>query len=129
MRTFKLNKLIRDKVLDNMLQLGQDVQYKKLDDHELIDALRLKLLEEAKEFDPFSQEPLRELADVQEVIDTLTHLLGANTDKLRELQKSVKDKRGSFTKHIFVNSVTLADDDPWVEYYSNHPDRFPEEKP
>lgn len=129
MRTFRLNKLIRDKVLENMLQIGQDVQYKKLDDHELIDALRKKLLEEAKEFDPFSTEPLRELADVQEVIDTLTNLLDANTDKLRELQKSVKDKRGGFTKRIFVDTVTLADDDPWVEYYSNHPDRFPEVKP
>jgi len=126
MRTFKLNKLIRDKVLENMLQLGQDVQYKTLDDHDVIEALRQKLLEEAKEFDPFCKESLRELADVQEVIDALTDLLGANPDKLRELQKTVRVKRGDFTKRVFVDTVTLADDDPWVEYYACNPERFPE---
>lgn len=80
MRTFKLNKLVRDGPFENMQTLGQIVSYKILKKAELIEALQAKLLEELSEFDPNSVEPLTELADLQEVIDTLTYALGANPE-------------------------------------------------
>lgn len=129
MRTFRLNKLIRDGVFENMKVLSQIVEHRVLKKPELIKALQDKLLEELGEFEPDSKEPLRELADLQEIIDTLTYLLGANPDTLREIQEAVRAKRGTFNKRIFVETVTLADDDPWVQYYANEPDRFPEIKP
>lgn len=128
MRSFRLNKLIRDAVFDNMQVLGEIIEYRVLTKPELIQALHNKLIEESGEFNPKSEEPLRELADLQEVIDSLTYALGANPRKLRAIQKAVRAKRGSFTKRIFVETVTLKDDDPWVEYYASHTSRFPEEE-
>lgn len=107
---------------------NQVVKYKTLDDQALLKALQQKLFEELSEFDPNSKEPLRELADLQEVIDAFTYLLGADPIKLRNLQDKIRTKRGTFTKRIFVETVTLADDDPWAEYYAKDPNRFPEMK-
>jgi predicted house-cleaning noncanonical NTP pyrophosphatase (MazG superfamily) len=127
-RTFKLNKLVRDGPFENMIALGQSVKYKVLKKPELIKALHGKLQEELSEFDPNDKNSLAELADLQEVIDSLAHLLGSSPGKLRTLQNAVRVKKGTFDKRIFVETVTLADDDPWVEYYANYPDRFQEVK-
>ena len=87
-----------------------------------------KLVEEAAEFDPAKSDALKELADLQEVIDQAVIELGATTEAFRDLQRVRAEQRGSFTKRLFVESVSMADDDPWVAYYEAEPERFPEIK-
>ena len=126
MRKFKLDKLVRDGVFDNMQALGEVIDYKILTGPAFIEALHNKLFEEIKEFDPTSEKPLTELADVLETIEALAKALGSDFEQLRKIQATKRSKRGGFGKRIFVKTVALNDDDPWVEYYASHPDRFPE---
>lgn len=129
MRKFLLNKLVRDKILGEMQAMGQQVASKKLSDAEYLHELCRKLVEEASEFKPGDpKEAVKELADVLEVVEALAAEFGADFDKLRAVQAERKAKRGGFATRTYVESVTLADDDPWAAYYAKEPDRFKEVK-
>lgn len=129
MRRFQLNKLVRDNIIADMQRMGQTVEYRKLEQKEYLQALRGKLIEEAREISlDDAESTLKELADVQEVIDQLVTTLGATGDELQELQRKKRAKLGSFKKKLYVETLTLEDNDPWVEYYAKEPDRFKEIK-
>lgn len=129
MRSFMLNKLVRDKVFEAMQEESEQVVLRKLSDADYLHELARKLAEEASEFSVSSlDEALKELADVLEVVESLAVTLGADFDKLRAVQAERKAKRGGFEKRVFVERVGVADDSPWAEYYANEPDRFPEIK-
>lgn len=128
MRSFLLNKLIRDKVLINMQELGQQIKYRKLNDGEFLHELQRKLLEEAGEFDPTDPKAMDELADVLEVLETLARELGENFDSLRNRQLNRRQKRGAFLNRIYIERLDLEDDDPWTEYYAKDSKRFPPAK-
>lgn len=128
MRTFRLNKLIRDKVYDSMLDLGQKVTHRKLSDKEMINKLRAKIIEEANELDTKSPKLAEELADTLEVLEHLALRSGISYKKLRAIQLSRRKKRGGFGEKIFAKTVTLKEGDPWAKYYAADPKRFPEVK-
>ncbi len=128
MRRFRLNKLVRDKILPNMLEMGQKADYKKLDDTEFLKALQAKLLEETNEIDVADPEVLNELADLLEVVETIAVQLGSSNEELRKVQRARRQKRGAFNDRIFVRTLTLEDDDSWVEYYAKDPKKFPEDE-
>jgi len=111
-----------------MVELGQQPSHKVLTKKEFLIALKAKLLEEAKEFDPNDPHALKELADILEVIETAAQELGTDFEKLRELQMTTRKKRGAFDDKIFIKALTLQDDDQWVDYYASEPERFPEVK-
>ncbi|MEJ0073281.1 MAG: nucleoside triphosphate pyrophosphohydrolase [Candidatus Saccharibacteria bacterium] len=122
-----MNKLVRDKVLDDMQNLKQRVEWHKLDDIEYLPALAKKLVEEAQEFSlENSEAALKELADVMEVIESIAAEYGADWDKLRAVQADIRAKRGGFHDRVYVERLDLDDDDPWVKYYAASPDRFRE---
>jgi predicted house-cleaning noncanonical NTP pyrophosphatase (MazG superfamily) len=127
MRSFLLNKLVRDGILPDMQRLGQQVTFRKLSDAEYLQALAAKLVEEAKEFnvdDP--AEALKELADLLEVINALTRELGSNKATLQRIQAERKAKRGGFTDKIYVERVDIKDGDSWADYYGKDPEKYPE---
>jgi len=125
MRSFLLNKLVRDKILADMQGMGQQVTHRKLDDAEYVRELRKKLLEEAGEFDTTKPEDaLKELADVLEVVEALAKQIGTDFDGLRKLQAEIREKRGGFEDRTYVERLDLADDDPWAAYYAKDPERF-----
>lgn len=126
MRSFLLNKLVRDKLLTSMQNLGQTVTYRRLTDKDFVLELKRKLLEEAKEFDPSKPGALKELADLLEVIETASNQLGSSFADLRKLQLKLRTKSGAFEDRIFVERLDLANNDPWVAYYAAQPDRFTE---
>lgn len=126
MRKFLLNKLVRDNIYDDMVKAGQQVNSKVLNKEAFLKALKAKLLEEAKEFDPNAKNAVDELADLLEVITYVAATLGYTSDQLRKIQKDRHEKRGGFEKRVYVASLELADDDPWVDYYAKDPTRFPE---
>ncbi len=129
MRKFRLNKLVRDNITDEMIRDGQKPVTRTLNDAEYVRELVRKLREEAGELTADDvNEALKELADLLEVAEALAIALGADFDKLRKVQAERKAKRGGFAKRIYIERVDLTDDDPWVDYYAKEPARFPEVK-
>lgn len=126
MKTFRLHKLVRDDLVAMMQQAGQTVDSRVLQDKEYVDALHAKLAEELAEFNPASDSALSELADLKEVIEQLAYALGSDTAELVRIQQAKAQKSGGFAKKLFVETVSMSDDDPWVQYYSADPERFPE---
>lgn len=127
MRSFLLNKLVRDGIVSFMLELGQKPTYRTLNDEEYIQALVAKLLEEAKEIsiaDP--KKALKELADVLEVIETLATALGSSLTAVQNIQAEIRAQRGGFTKRNYIERLDLVDDDRWTDYYASEPERFRE---
>lgn len=127
-KKFKFEKLVRDKIVENIIKGGDKPNHHKLKDKAYIEELKKKLLEEAievpREKDP--KELVKEIADVQEVIDNLLAVLKVSKRKLKELQKIKNAKAGSFKKQLFVKHVEVQEDSKWLNYYLASPDKYPE---
>jgi predicted house-cleaning noncanonical NTP pyrophosphatase (MazG superfamily) len=121
MKTFKMNKLVRDKVVDVMKGQNKIVETRVLDDREFVAELKVKLMEELDELNEvdFGDKDhfKNELADIQLLIDYLLKSNNISKEELDEFQKEKLAKVGGFDKRIFVGKVDLQDDDEWVEYY------------
>jgi len=121
MKTFKMNKLVRDKVVDVMKGQNKISETRVLDDREFVAELKVKLMEELDELNEvdFGDKDhfKNELADIQLLIDYLLKLNNISKEELDEFQKEKLAKVGGFDKRIFVGKVDLQDDDEWVEYY------------
>lgn len=129
MRTFQYRKLIRDKILQSMLDMGEKPEWHELSDDDFAAALRDKLLEESAEIVLDDKEKLiSELADLQEVLDCLADTKGITREDIEKAQAKKNDKVGSFKKRIFVEVTALPDDNEWIAYLEKHPERYPEIK-
>lgn len=94
----EFNKLVRDKIPENIENGGEIVNIAKLEKDSIIRALKDKLIEESFEvFDSVDDlELLSELADVYEVIDGLLYHLGIKKEELIEKQIKKFNKVGGF---------------------------------
>lgn len=104
MRTFKQEKLWRDKAPKLMEAHGSIVHTKQLDDTEFDQELRRKLCEEADEvrFASSREALIAELADVYEVISALIEHHKLSQDEILKLQKKKRQDRGGFMQRCFV---------------------------
>ena len=127
MRTFILNKLVRDNIVTLMLEQGQNPQSHTFPKAELPQALHHKLLEESRELN-FSNpdELVGELADIQEVLDAIAAVSHITKAAIAEKQAKKRAKAGGFADGIFVEQVAVPADSEWAEYYAKEPDRFTE---
>lgn len=125
MRIFRLNKLVRDKIFENMLEKGQQVEYHELKGEELLRAAYQKLAEEVEELTT-SDEPLKELADIQAAVHFVTKLLGLTPEMVEAHELELQRQSGGFERGIFIETISLDDNDRWVPYYTSDADRFPE---
>lgn len=103
------NKLIRDKIPEIIRNSGNQCEISTLNDAEYIEALRQKLVEEAREAATAKPEKLaEELADVlkdtaphiMEVMDALIAATGIEKEKVLEIQKQKRFRRGGFDNKI-----------------------------
>ena len=112
-----------------MLSSGTQPQVRILSSPEFIEALKHKLVEESRELvAEIPEKAAGELADVQEIIDELCAALGISKEQLEELQKAKRKKAGGFLERLYVDTVQIAEDDPWVKHYLSSPDKYPEVK-
>ncbi len=130
MRTFAYKKLVRDKIVEDVIKTGGTVKYKILKRTSYFIELKRKLLEEAKELINVTNldEMLNELADIQEIIDNLLAFSGNSKQKLIQAQKSKNQKKGSFKKMHYIDHVSVADDSAWADHFLKRPDQYPEIK-
>lgn len=101
MRT-KHNKLVRDKIPNIIRTSGNQCEISVLLDEEYIEALGQKLVEEANEAATAknNEELAQELADVMEVIDALMIAARIEPERVREIQKEKRSRRGGFDNRI-----------------------------
>jgi predicted house-cleaning noncanonical NTP pyrophosphatase (MazG superfamily) len=130
MRTFQLNKLVRDGILPDMQSRGQEVRYRVLeDDTEYRGALLAKLREELGEYEAAQTEEdrMKELTDIYGVLEALATLDGESMEGASSLNEARKVEMGGFAGRIFVETVGVQDGDSFGDYYASDPNRFPEE--
>lgn len=94
------NKLVRDNIPEIMNNNGASPVTKVLTDEEYITELNKKLLEEVKEY--LESEDIEELADIEEIILSLLKCKCITKDEFENIRKEKVNKRGSFTKKIFL---------------------------
>jgi len=129
MPDFILNKLVRDNIPSLMKSAGQTPIFHVLQGHALQKAMLTKIKEEVGEAigaidndDKFANE----LADIQELIDSLLAERGIKRTALIALQKNTHNKKGSFKEGYFLEKVSVDEASEWAQYYRNEPDRFGE---
>ena len=98
------NKLVRDKIPEIIRSKGKVCKTRKLDGDNFLLELEKKLEEEVKEFldDPSSEE----LADILEVVDSLSLVMGSSFDDVLRIKEEKKEARGGFSDRIFLEYVT-----------------------
>lgn len=125
---FNCNKLSRDKTLKNMEREGIITTHIVLQGKALIDALNKKLIEEAHEVVEAHDrnDVVSELVDVLEVIDGLCKAYGISHDEIASAKKATHQKRGGFEQGLFLQTIEMASDNPWVAHFRKSPEKYPE---
>lgn len=131
MPTFQYNKLVRNNIPGFHVEAGHEIVSRRLRIVELAQALAEKLREEAAEVAEArtTDDLIEELADVQQVIDDLCTVSGISRQQVYDVMLDKAERKGNFLAGQYVETVTMPDeDDEWVAYCRNSPDKYPEVK-
>lgn len=101
------NKLIRDRIPEIIKKDGNTADIIILSDDEFKQAVKEKLIEEATEVLKADNrdDVLNELADLQEVMDTIKQIYNINTLEVNTIQAVKALQRGKFEKKLYLKSV------------------------
>lgn len=105
------NKLVRDNIPE-IIKGNNDGEAvtRILNDDEYKKALEDKLYEEYQEvLDARGEDRLEELADMLEIMISLAKIEKANLEKIIEIAKKKKAKRGGFDKKLYLEKVVKED--------------------
>ena len=102
------NKLIRDRIPEIIKKDGNTADIIILSDEAFKQAIKEKLIEEATEVCNAQNRDdiLSELADLQEVMDTIKQLYNINTLEVNTIQAVKALQRGKFEKRLYLKSVS-----------------------
>lgn len=105
----EFNKLVRDKIPDDIRQRGETVQVYELQGDALITSLKRKVVEEAYEVLQAGtvDEMANELADLTEVMETLVQALRLAPRDVYDRQTAKRNKRGGFSKGLMLARTSL----------------------
>jgi len=125
---FVCNKLSRDKTVESMNHEGIVTHYKLLNNTELQDALKAKLIEEAHEVQEAVErnDIISEIADVLELIDGLYKAYEISPQEVAAAQKAAHQRRGGYEKGIFMQTIEMDVSNPRVAHFRKSPTRYPE---
>lgn len=102
-KRFYHKKLIRDKIPKLIKATNDDFETRVMDDLEFETELKKKLVEESKEVLIAPKEELmNELADVLQLIKSITAHYQMNFKDVEKYQREKKKKRGAFAKKLFL---------------------------
>lgn len=129
-KTFKQNKLVRDKIVEIMQTHGSKLYWIKLEDKEFIKQLKTKLIEEASEVAHANskEEILEEMADLLEVFQTLAQVCDISSKEITAFQKKKRDEKGGFKNRTFLTFAEHPKDSPQERYCLADPKKYPEVK-
>jgi len=129
MHQFKVAKLVRDKIAQRMIA-DEKAKYRVLKQTGFIKELKKKIFEEAKELGSIKEKKkiIKELVDLQEIIDTLSQTLKSSKKEIKDKQRKENKKSGSFKKRLYIENIELSDDHQWLDYYLANSKKYPEVK-
>ena len=122
MKKYNFNKLIRSKLPERMREEGVMLYGRALDDHEFIQELKNKLIEEALEVkDTLSRiDLIKELADVTEVIEALASSASITKEEIEQERAIKRNTNGDFVAENFVDYIEVpTDKSEIIEYLEN----------
>lgn len=129
-KRYKVDKLVRDKILQISAEEGITTFARKLENEEYVKCLNDKLIEEAYETvkakDKLSL--LEELADLLEVLNSIAAINNIKFKKIEEARLKKKEERGGFKDKIYLHSIEMPQDHPKVAYYIARSEQYPEIK-
>ncbi|MEK3716247.1 nucleoside triphosphate pyrophosphohydrolase [Paenibacillus sp. FSL R7-0333] len=100
------NKLIRDKIPEIMEVDNKTFELRTLSKSEYCEQLIKKLHEEIREFEEADDcNQIEELADIVEVIYAIVENQSLSVEEFEKIRLAKKDKRGGFSKQLFLISV------------------------
>lgn len=103
MKKFYHKKLIRDRIPQIIEDNNGKYKVRKLDEKEYQSELRRKLLEEAEEAkEADTDELLKELSDVLQVIKSIAEVNDIEFNKVEAKQKERRQSRGAFKNKLFL---------------------------
>jgi predicted house-cleaning noncanonical NTP pyrophosphatase (MazG superfamily) len=125
---FKIDKLIRDKIPEIMIMQGQNAVVRRMEREEYVERLRDKLLEESQEVveAKTADELCEELADVLEVIRSLSAACGLTVDDVEKTRVAKLAKKGGFQGRVYAEHVDIDDSSPMLAYYRANSSAYPE---
>jgi len=106
----KHGKLVRDKIPNKIQSGGEIAIINKLSDNDLIEQLKIKLIEEAFEvLDAENTDDLiQELADVLEVVDSIIEKQKINKESVNTAKVRKKEKVGGFEDGIILEKTAIS---------------------
>lgn len=134
MPTFRLDKLVRTKLLQMFKELDQQAEVTELSGGVLEKALVAKLVEEIGELQATKQLDVKELADLLQIIHDAAFVAGSSPEQLEALRVQRAQDRGGLIEErdggefvgYHVGTLSCRDGDSWIDYYRKEPERFPE---
>lgn len=103
------NKLVRDKIPEIIAEdNGKTCVTRTMSDDEYLESLNAKLQEELTEY--LADREIEELADLEEVLRAILDAKGVPYAQFEKLRTEKAEIRGSFSKKIFLASVSEKDD-------------------
>ena len=127
--TFLLQKLARDKIVEQTEAEGGTVEYRTLEDPvEFLDALTQKIVEELEEvFSAENKEELtKELADVEEVLAAFKKLVSIDQKDIDAARAEKLKLKGGFTKRHYIETMTVSAGSRLHKYCKANPHKYPE---
>lgn len=129
-RRFLLDKLIRDKVFDNIERHPQaESEVVPIEsDEKMRSYFHKKFMEEAEEVitSKDNEEAAREMADLLEVIHGYAEWLGVSFEEVEAARQRKLDLRGGFSNRRVVKTVYLEESLEWAQYSLEWPEKYPE---
>lgn len=101
------NKLIRDKILEQIQRCGKNYKIEVLSEEQYVKELKEKLKEEVGEYllSDTNVQAIEELADILEVIHALAKVHGYSFQDVEDIRREKEVLRGRFEKRLFLVSV------------------------
>ncbi|HSW75520.1 MAG TPA: nucleoside triphosphate pyrophosphohydrolase [Candidatus Saccharimonadales bacterium] len=129
-RTFKQNKLFRDKISDLLEPLGSKLYWIELSEQDFQKQLKIKLIEEAHEVQQAASKEsiLDELADILEVVDALRQSYGFTTKQLNDYKQKKREEKGGFDGKKFITFAEHPINSSMEKYCLENSDKYPEIK-
>ncbi len=102
-----MQKLIRDNIPEIIKDAGEIPIVRVLDEAEYLEALKAKLLEESNEVRQATstEDMLKELADLQEVVHALLSRLDVSMNELETVRHDKAKTNGAFSKKLYLERV------------------------
>ncbi len=97
----KYNKLVRDKIPENIKKKGERVISHTATEKEYWQKLKEKLSEEAEEFK--KNESIEEFADLLEVIDAIAEYKKFSKKDIESIRKAKANEKGLFKNRIILD--------------------------